>query len=125
MFRLVTILALLLFSFAGVAHAEPNTTRVDTVLMYHATAPTSTALLIPVVDVGSQLQGWRVCADNGNTGSVLVGVALNSSDAAVLGPNSCFSCTDISGSTCSNSGLKSLQVKGSAASQGYSVAQFR
>lgn len=123
MFRLFSFLSLL-FLFATTAFSQTLSSlsvRNDTLLQYHTTVGTSAQIALPLVNVGNQLHGWRFCADAGNTNVVYLGQLTDpATDGMVIGAGICFLCEN-----CMNTTLKSMRTKGGAASQGYSVTQFR
>lgn len=121
MYRLFALLSFAFMFLATTVHAQAGATKTDTLLQYHTTVGTTAALAIPVINVGGQLHGWRICADSGNTNTLTLGQLANpSTDGVVLGAGACFECPG-----CTTPALKSLNAKGGASGQGYSVVQFR
>lgn len=94
--------------------------RVTRVTNYHATVGTTTAAAIATVS--TDVIGWEICNDAVNTSTFLaVGQAADvSTDGVVLGLGQCFKCPN-----CTNALLKLMKVEGQAASNGYSVIQYR
>lgn len=96
-------------------------TRIGAVDFDHAVVGTTAAKAIPDADVGANVLSWNICADQGNADHV--SVSLNADpdlDGVHLQAGQCYSCPN-----CVASILKALNVKGGAASQGYSVTQYR
>ena len=89
---------------------------------YRTTVGTTAALAIPSASVIAGLSGFRICNDGINTSTYLV-VGLNADptiDGDRLKPGACFECMN-----CTAGLLKSYSVAGQAASNGYSVIQFK
>ncbi len=126
MFRLVlTFVAALIVSFLtstiGLAQVALGPVKVGSTIHYHTTVGTTTALAIPLVSVAPGILGFEICADYGNTNSLIIGKNADAAvDGSVIGPGVCFQFQNASGSV-----LKALNVKGGAAAQGYSVVQFK
>lgn len=120
MHRLALLAAAFFAFFATPLHAQ-TLQKTDTLLQYHTTVGTTAAAAIPTANVGGQVLGWNVCADSGNTSTLALGQLTDpSTDGMLLGAGACFACPN-----CTNRPLKTMRVKGGAASQGYSVVQFR
>jgi len=115
------ILALVALVFSG-SVALADGIRIGKLSNYHATVGTATALAIPAVDVGGNVQSWKICNDAINTSTyLLVGQAVDvSTDGTAILPNTCFVCEN-----CTSALLKLMKVEGQAAANGYSVIQYR
>lgn len=108
---------------AGNALAQSfSPVKVTKLTSYHATVGTATALAIPAVSVGGNGTGFQICNDAVNTSTYLfVGQAADvSTDGVMLDKGQCFKCE-----ACSSSVLKLMKVLGQAATNGYSVVQYR
>ena len=101
--------------FFGNAQARRLTT-------YHATVGTTTADAIPSASVGGNLMSFLICNDAVNTSTHLwVGQATDAAtDGVMLGKGECFECPN-----CKEGILKAMRVKAQAATNGYSVIQYR
>lgn len=122
MFRILfALVAFLITSSIAVAQVALGPVKVGSTTHAHATIGTSAAVAIAPASVVPGLLGWQLCADAGNTNTVIVGKAVDpASDGMVLAANMCFVCQN-----CSMATLKAINVKGGAAAQGYSVVQFK
>lgn len=118
------LLALVLMFAASLANAQVffANTRVGSVTHTHATVDTTTALAIASSSVAANLLGWQLCNDAVNTSTyLLVGKATDvATDGVMLGKGQCFVCPNCTGAT-----LKLIKVKGQAATNGYSVIQYK
>jgi len=118
------LLALVAVLFAGSANAQQfyANSRVSKITSYHTTVGTTTALAIPAASVGGNLLSWKICNDAVNTSTYLaVGQAADvSDDGTTLAPGACYVCDN-----CASAVLKLMKVEGQAASNGYSVIQYR
>jgi hypothetical protein len=96
--------------------------RITAVTFKRATVGTTTADAIATADIAGNVLSWKICNDAVNTSTYLiVGAAADVADDGVrLLPNACFVCDNCSGSL-----LDSLKVKAQAASNGYSITQYR
>lgn len=96
--------------------------RVTNAIFSHTTVGTSTADAISDSAVSPGLLGWKLCNDAVNTSTyLLVGEASDvSTDGVMIGPGICFECPN-----CTPSTLKAVRVEGQAASNGYSIVQFK
>lgn len=85
-------------------------------------AGVSSSALIATADIGSNITSWKVCSDAVQTSTYLfLGIGLDPSLAGVsLGKDKCFECKKCSGYL-----LRSLKVSSQAASNGYTVIQYR
>lgn len=97
-------------------------TRVSSVVSYHTTVDTTTALAIPAANVTGDILSFKICNDAVNTSTyLLVGQAADvSTDGTMLDKGQCYVCEN-----CKPSVLKALKVEGQAASNGYSVIQYK
>lgn len=97
-------------------------TRVGSLVNYHTTVGTTTALAIPSASVSTAILGWQICNDAVNTSTyLLVGKAADvATDGVQLDKGQCFLCQN-----CNQATLKATKVKAQAASNGYSVTQFK
>jgi hypothetical protein len=116
------ILALSLFLVSGLAFAQSADYRATRLGNYHTTVGTSTAAAIPGASIGGNVMGWKICNDAVNTSTyLLVGTAADAAtDGTMLGLGACYVCEN-----CTSSLLAGMKVKGQAASNGYSVIQYR
>lgn len=118
------LIALFGIMAASSAHAQVffANTRVGNVLYSHSTVGTSTALAISASSVSPGLLAWKICNDAVNTSTyLLLGEASDvSTDGVSIAPGSCFECPNCNAAT-----LKLIKVEGQAASNGYSVIQFK
>jgi hypothetical protein len=125
--RRVCYLLLALSSFLTVALKSQaqvffSNTRVSNVIFSHATVGTSSADAIADASVLPNLLAWKICNDAVNTSTYMfVGEASDvGTDGVSLAPGTCFECPNCNAAT-----LKAARVKGQAASNGYSVVQFK
>ena len=128
--RLLAFVAALAFNlvlvFAGSQPAGAQVffanSRVNTVNHYHETVGTSTTLAISSSSVSSSLLGWQICNDAVNTSTYLyVGKASDvATDGVQLDKGQCYVCPN-----CNSGSLKLAKLKAQAASNGYSVVQFK
>lgn len=125
--RLIALAFAFLVSFvleAGGAEAQVffANTRVGTVTSTHTTVGTSTALAISSGSVGTAVLGWQICNDAVNTSTYLyVGKASDAAtDGVQLDKGQCFVCPN-----CNAGSLKLVKLKAQAASNGYSVIQYK
>lgn len=125
--RKLSALCLALFLGAlvsNVASAQVffGNTRVGNVVYNHTTVGTSTTLAISSSSVSPNLLAWKICNDAVNTSTyMLVGEATDvATDGVSVGPGLCFECPNCNAAT-----LKLIKVKGQAASNGYSVIQYK
>ena len=113
-----------LAAFTNVANAQVffSNTRVGSLVHTHTTVGTTAALAIPSASVSSNLLAWKICNDAVNTSTYLfVGKAADpATDGVQLAPGACFVCPNCVGVT-----LKAVNVKAQAASNGYSVIQYK
>lgn len=120
-FLLALVAALLV---GAQAHAQVffSNLRVGSVVQTHTTVGTSTTLAISSGSVSPSLIGWKLCNDAVNTSTyLLVGQAADvATDGTSLAPGACFECPNCVAST-----LKLAKVKGQAASNGYSILQYK
>jgi hypothetical protein len=111
--------ALSLF-FSATSFAQ-SAGKVDELVTTHHSVGTAAAAAIPAASVKDQLVGWELCADSTNTNTVSVGNAADpTTDGRMLAAKECLRCPGCVATT-----LKGLHAKGGAASQGYSVFQYR
>lgn len=118
---LLAILAL--FALAQVSFAQISANvRVAKVEITRGAVGTSTAAAITPSAVGGNLYMWKICNDAVNTSThLLVGKAVDvSTDGVMLGKGECFDCPN-----CSPQSLKDMKVEAQAASNGYTVVQYR
>ncbi len=96
--------------------------RISGVVQSHATVGTSTAAAIAPSSVVGGLVSFKICNDAVNTSThLLVGQAVDvSTDGVMLGLGQCFECIN-----CKSDVLKAMKVEGQAASNGYSVIQYK
>lgn len=108
--------------FSCVANAQSYESRIGNVSFYRTTVGTTTAAAIPGASIGGNVASYKICNDAINVSTYLiVGEATDAAtDGMTLLPGACFECKNCKGST-----LGLLKVKGQAASNGYSVIQFR
>lgn len=108
-------------AFAGWFSSDADS-RISSVSTYHATVGTTTAAAIASASVTGNVYGFLVCNDPVNTSTYLaVGQAADvSTDGVRLGKGKCYVCEN-----CKPAVLKLLKVEGQAASNGYSVIQFK
>lgn len=119
------ILIALIMCLAGTAaHAQVffSNTRIGAVVQTHTTVGTTAAAAIPSASVSSNLLAWKICNDAVNTSTYLyVGKAADpSTDGTQLAPGACYVCPNCVAAT-----LKTINVKAQAASNGYSVTQYK
>jgi hypothetical protein len=97
-------------------------TKTATISTYHTDVGTTTALAIPSASVYSNIIGFKVCNDHVNTSTYLqLGLATDvTTDGIRLDKGKCFECGN-----CKSAILKLLKVEGQAATNGYSVVQYR
>jgi len=110
-----------LFIFNSIAYSQIGR-RINNVEYSHSTVGTSAADAIAAINVDSKLKGWLICHDAGSA-SVYLAVSNTADpdlDGVRLEPSQCFECTE-----CGFLTLKDANVKGSAASTGYSVIQLK
>lgn len=124
---LFAVLALFVTSLLAVPQTSDaqvffSNTRVGSVAQSHSTVGTSTADAIADADVAPRLLAWSICNDAVNTSTYLyVGQASNAStDGVMLAPGACFECPN-----CNSATLKAARVLAQAASNGYSVIQYK
>lgn len=120
-------LILSMFAFALAATAAQgqvffSNLRVANVIPSHTTVGTSTAAAISSASVLPGLLAWKICNDAVNTSTyLLVGEASDvSTDGVMLDKGQCFECPNCNAAT-----LKLIRVEGQAASNGYSVVQYK
>lgn len=121
------LLSLIVAAFALVASTNAHAQfavgkRVGHIDYAHSTVGTSAALAIAAASVGGNSVKFMVCNDAVNTSTFLEvsSGADPATDGIRLGLGQCFVCEN-----CSNALLKALNVKAQAASNGYSVIQYR
>lgn len=87
-----------------------------------STQGVSSSALISSANIGANIISWKVCNDAVQTSTYLfVGTGLDATTNGVsLGKDKCFVCVDCSGKL-----LQSLKVSSQAASDGYTVIQYR
>lgn len=96
-------------------------TRIGKTDFDHGTVGTSAQDALADADVGANVLSWAICADSANANYVAVSQNADpDTDGIRLGAEQCYTCAN-----CTASLLKAIQVKGGAASQGYSVLQYR
>lgn len=108
---------------SSVCHAQVffANTRVGTVLYAHATVGTTAADAISSSAVGTNILAWKVCADSANGNYLALSTGADpDTDGVRLLAGECFECPN-----CTPKTLRDLNVKGGAASQGYSVVQYK
>lgn len=114
----------LLLAHSGPSQAQVffSNLRVSNAIFTHSTVGTSTAAAISPSAVSPGLLGWKICNDAVNTSTyLLVGEAVDvSTDGRMLGPGKCHECPN-----CSPATLKAVKVEAQAASNGYSVVQYK
>lgn len=112
----VTLAAL----FGGASAAYAQGARATKIVMYRNTVGTTTAAAI--ASPASDLIGWKICNDAENTSThLLVGMASDvSTDGTMLAKGACYECTN-----CPQGALALMKVEGQAASNGYSVIQYK
>lgn len=118
-----TIAALFLSSIPAQAQLVLfDNVRIGNVISKHSTVGTTTALAIAAADVSPSLLAWKICNDAENTSThLIVGEATDAAtDGVVLGKGKCFECPN-----CNPGTLKLIKVKAQAASNGYSVVQYK
>ena len=115
----ILVLAAALFSQAALAQSV-SVQRIGHVTSYHATVGTTTAAAIS--SAGQNLVSFKICNDAVNTSTyLLVGQAADAAtDGTSLGLGQCYVCEQ-----CKASVLLGMKVKAQAASNGYSVIQYR
>lgn len=88
----------------------------------HSTVGTTTADAISSSSVGGNVISWKICNDAVNTSTyLLVGQAADAAtDGVMLDKGQCFECPN-----CRPATLKLMKVKAQAASNGYSVIQYK
>ncbi len=96
--------------------------RIGNVVQSHAVVGTTTADAIADASVSPSLIAWKICNDAENTSThLIVGEAVDAAtDGVVLGKGKCFECPNCNAAT-----LKAVKVKAQAASNGYSVIQYK
>lgn len=118
------IALLAVFALSSVANAQQffANSRISAVTQSHDTVGTTAALAIASASVGGNLLSFKICNDAVNTSThLIVGQATDpADDGVVLDKGQCFVCEN-----CKSSVLKLMRVKGQAASNGYSVVQYR
>ena len=116
------LLTPLVFMLSGNAGAQIpfSSMRAINISTSHHTVGTSTAA--QGATVGGNVISWKICNDAVNTSTyLLVGKASDvSTDGVMLGKGACFECWNCKAST-----LSSMRCEGQAASNGYSVIQYR
>ena len=119
-YRIKLIMAALLAAVSSQTAKADSVVRVGGLEFYHDTIGTTASGAIPSISVKS-LFSYKVCADSGNASYVAVSKDLDpDTDGVRLQAGQCFECVG-----CTASLLRDLKVKGGAASQGYSVVQYR
>lgn len=95
--------------------------QVKSLAFSHAVVGTTTAAAISPSSVGSTLS-WKICNDAVNTSTyLLVGMAADAAtDGVMLDKGQCYDCPN-----CKSGALKLMKVKAQAASNGYSVIQYK
>lgn len=120
LFFLILVTSLL----AGQAHAQNffGSDSMSKVEIYRTVVGTSTAAAIPAASIGKSLVSWKICNDAVNTSTyLLVGKAVDvSSDGVMLGKGACVECMQCKAGT-----LEAMKVEAQAASNGYTVIQYR
>jgi len=119
---LLTISVFLFISSVASADWFGENTRIKSVTPYHTTVGTSTALAIPSADVTGNIYRFEICNDAVNTSTYLaVGMDTDVSDDGIrLDKGACWACEN-----CKPSILKLIKVEGQAATNGYSVFQYK
>ena len=104
------------------SQAKAGTRLISTLTYHHGTVGTTAADAITPSSVPKELRGWMLCHDAGSASTYLSMSegADPDTDGIRLGPGQCFECLD-----CGPGSLSRANVKGSAASTGYSVIQLR
>jgi hypothetical protein len=117
---LVLVVACLFASLTASAQSVPY--RVGSVVQTHATVGTTTADAISAASVSSVLISFKICNDAENTSThLLVGTTADAAtNGVMLGKGQCYECEN-----CKPSILKAMKVKAQAASNGYSVIQYK
>jgi hypothetical protein len=121
--KVLFAIALLLVASFAQADFFSSSSRVGTVVSYHAMVDTTTALAIPSVSVVGDLYSFQVCNDPVNASSTYLQLGLATdvtTDGIRLGLGQCFVCDN-----CKPSILKLLKVEGQGATNGYSVLQYK
>lgn len=117
------LLTLALF-FTTQSHAQDffANSKVGKLTSYHTVVGTTTAAAIPAASVLGSMVSWKICNDAVNTSTyLLVGTTADAAtDGVMLDKGQCYECANCSGSL-----LKAMKVKAQAASNGYSVLQYR
>lgn len=116
------LLSLVAWSSLASAQVFFSNTRVGSVVQSHATIGTSAAVAIAAASVSPNLLAWSICNDAVNTSTYLwVGKASDpSTDGTQLAPGACYACPNCLAVT-----LKAVRVLGQAASNGYSIIQYK
>ena len=121
-FFFTILFAVSFLAFDANAQVFFSNTRVGSVVQTHTTVDTSTALAISSSSVAANLLAWKLCNDAVNSSTYLyVGKATDvATDGVQLGKGQCFDCPNCTGAT-----LKLIKVKGQAATNGYSIIQYK
>lgn len=116
------LLAISALGLSALAQAQVSQPRTNQIAYYRTTVGTTAADAIPAASVQSSIIGWELCNDAVNTSTYLaVGEAADPlTDGIRLAPGACHKCAACTGAT-----LKALNVVGQAASNGYSVIQYK
>ena len=122
MFRISLVFTLLCVFFSSTYALGANPRRIAKIAYFHSTVGTTAQDAIPVGNVITRIQGWRICHDSDSTAGFLA--ISNGADPATDGiriaADSCYLCDD-----CGSQGLIDANVKADAASTGYSVLQLQ
>lgn len=114
------IAVLLTFLSASIAIADGR--RIGVVLYEHSTVGTTAQDAISSSNVDRTLKGWRICHDAGSANAYLA-ISTGSdpaTDGVRIAAAQCYQCDE-----CGAQALIDANVKGSAASTGYSVQQLK
>lgn len=124
LFNVAALAAAVMLAIAPGARAQVfySNLRIGSTIHTHSTVGTSTTLAISAGSVSSSLAGWRLCNDAVNTSTYLfLGEASDAAtDGVQLDKAGCFECPN-----CSPATLKAVKLKAQAASNGYSITQFK
>lgn len=120
--RILALSALALISTQAFAQQFFSNSRVVRVTQTHSTVGTSTAAAISASSVAGNMLSFKICNDAINTSTyLLVGQAADAAtDGVMLDKGQCFECEN-----CQAGVLKLLKVKAQAATNGYSIIQYR
>jgi hypothetical protein len=120
--KVLLSMALIMFSVQASAQVFFSNTRTGNLIQTHSTVGTSAADAIASASVSNNLLAWKICNDAVNTSTYLfVGEAADpATDGVQLDKGQCFECPNCTAKT-----LKTIKVKAQAASNGYSVIQFK